>query len=51
MRLTIGTPQGVSQLVDGQNVHAGLQLPGSSRLLAELRLQVKNRAGNFTFKP
>lgn len=46
-----GTPKGVSQLVDGQAVHAGLQLPDAPSALAELKLSVQNRIGGFVFKP
>ncbi|WFD37667.1 acylpyruvate hydrolase [Malassezia japonica] len=48
--LLTGTPKGVGQVKAGQKIDAGLQLPGSSKILAELQLQVKDRAGGFTFR-
>lgn len=45
-----GTPKGVGQLVDGQQVHAGLQLPNTPTTLAELKLLVKNRVGGYAFQ-
>ncbi|WFD36064.1 acylpyruvate hydrolase [Malassezia cuniculi] len=48
--LLTGTPKGVSALHPGNQVRAGLQLPGESRILAELSLGVKERNGAFTFR-
>lgn len=45
-----GTPKGVGQMVDGQQIHAGLQLPTAPNTLAELKLHVKNRAGGYAFQ-
>lgn len=44
-----GTPKGVGALQPSQSVHAGLQLPGESKVLSELRLHVQERSGNFQF--
>lgn len=48
--LTPGTPKGVSQIQHGDEVVAGLRNAGSPTTLAELRLLVKNRVGNFSFR-
>lgn len=48
--LLTGTPKGVSQLVDGDHVEAGLSMTGQTPSLAELKLLVKNRVGRFSFK-
>jgi len=45
-----GTPKGVGALQPGQSVHAGLQLPGESKVISELRLHVQERRGNFQFR-
>ena len=39
-----------NQMVDGQQIHAGLQLPTAPNTLAELKLHVKNRAGGYAFQ-
>ena len=39
-----------SALQPGQSVHAGLQLPGESKVISELRLHVQERRGNFQFR-
>lgn len=48
--LLTGTPKGVGRITAGQSVTAGLQLPGSSKILGELQLTVKDRTGGFTFR-
>ncbi|WFD42500.1 acylpyruvate hydrolase [Malassezia psittaci] len=47
--LLTGTPKGVGQVKPGDNITAGLQLPGSSNILAQLKLQAKQRQGGFVF--
>ncbi|WFD31382.1 acylpyruvate hydrolase [Malassezia sp. CBS 17886] len=44
-----GTPKGVSELRPGDTVTAGLQLPCSSEILAQLRLPVTQRENGFVF--
>ncbi|PWN28325.1 hypothetical protein BDZ90DRAFT_278700 [Jaminaea rosea] len=48
--LLTGTPSGVGQTQDGDVMEAGLQLPGESRILAELKMKVKERQGGYVFK-
>ncbi|KAI3627856.1 hypothetical protein CBS14141_001857 [Malassezia furfur] len=48
--LTQGTPKGVSQINPGDHVTAGMQLPGSSKILAELKLRAMQREGGFVFQ-
>ncbi|WFD27487.1 acylpyruvate hydrolase [Malassezia nana] len=48
--LLTGTPKGVSQIKDGDEVTAGLCNGGTPSTLAELQLLVKNRVGNFAFR-
>ncbi|WFC93773.1 acylpyruvate hydrolase [Malassezia brasiliensis] len=45
-----GTPKGVSQISPGDQVTAGMQLPGSSKILAELKLRAMQREGGFAFQ-
>ncbi|WFD45837.1 acylpyruvate hydrolase [Malassezia furfur] len=45
-----GTPKGVSQINPGDHVTAGMQLPGSSKILAELKLRAMQREGGFVFQ-
>lgn len=44
-----GTPKGVGSVKAGDLMHAGLEVEGKG-LLAELRMNVKNREGGFEFK-
>lgn len=45
--LLTGTPKGVGSVQAGQTMHAGLE--SGSKILAELRLNVKDREGLFEF--
>ncbi|WFD06889.1 acylpyruvate hydrolase [Malassezia vespertilionis] len=47
--LLTGTPKGVGALQAGDQVNAGLALPGTSKILAQLRLGVVDRQGGFIF--
>lgn len=45
----LGTPKGVGSVKAGDQIHAGLEVPGKG-LLAELRLKVQNREAGYEFK-
>lgn len=47
--LLVGTPKGVGSVKAGDEIYAGLEVPGKG-LLAELRLKVKNREVGYEFK-
>lgn len=49
LNVCAGTPKGVGSIKAGDQIHAGLEVPGQSKI-AELLLQVKDRTGGYTFK-
>jgi len=48
--LLTGTPKGVGPLSEGDQVHAGLELP-DGKLLSEIKLSVQGRQGGYVFTP
>lgn len=48
--LLTGTPAGVGKTEPGDEIHAGLEVPGSGDLLAELKLKVAQRQQGYTFE-
>ncbi|CAO1618612.1 unnamed protein product [Sympodiomycopsis kandeliae] len=47
--LLTGTPSGVGQVNPGDHIHAGLQLPGDGKILAELKMMVAQRQAGYQF--